>query len=123
MELGQMVEIIKDVIYIAGILIAIYKIPVKIKDSYKVVIKEELQPISEQIDNNEKDRLRFEILSFASDLRNGINKTRQEFETIFAYYDKYENIIRKLKMHNGYLDTEFEFIKLKYIDLETEEVK
>ncbi len=122
MELGQMVEIIKDVIYIAGILIAIYKIPAKIKDSYKVVIKEELQPISEQIDNNEKDRLRFEILSFASDLRNGINKTRQEFETIFTYYDKYENIIRKLKMHNGYLDTEFEFIKLKYIDLETEEV-
>lgn len=122
MELGQMVEIIKDVIYIAGILIAIYKIPAKIKDSYKIVIKEELQPISEQIDNNEKDRLRFEILSFASDLRNGINKTRQEFETIFAYYDKYENIIRKLKMHNGYLDTEFEFIKLKYIDLETEEV-
>ncbi len=119
MELGQAVSFIKDIIYIAGIFIALYKIPAKIKKSYKQIMREELNPIAEQIDNNEKDRLRFEILSFASDLRNGIKKTRQEFETIFAYYDKYESLIKKLKMHNGYLDTEFDYIKLKYIDLET----
>ena len=44
----------------------------------------------------------------------GIKKTRQEFATIFAFYDKYEEIIRELDMHNGYLDSEFEYIKEEY---------
>lgn len=117
----QVIEIIKIIIYLGGLLLAIYKLPIKIMILLKQAIKEELRPLSEQIDDNEKDRLRFEVLSFASDLRNNIKKTRQEFETIFAYHDKYEKIIEKLKIHNGYLDTEFDYIKLKYIDLETEE--
>lgn len=119
--IGQIVEILKILIYLGGILLAIYKLPNKISTVLKSTIKEEIKPISKQIDENEKDHLRFEILSFAGDLRNGVVKTRQEFETVFAFYDKYENIIVKLKEHNGYLDTEFNFIKLKYIDLETEE--
>ena len=76
-----------------------------------------LEEISNKIDNNEKDHLRFEILSFAGDLRNGVVKTRQEFETIFAFYDKYEEIITALKVHNGYVDSEFDFIKEKFKEL------
>lgn len=113
----QIVEILKTLIYLGGILLAIYKLPNKISKLLKLTIKDEIKPISEQIDENEKDRLRFEILSFAGDLRNGILKTRQEFETIFVFHDKYEKIIEKLKLHNGYLDTEFEFIKEKYKEL------
>lgn len=77
-------------------------------------LKEELKKVSKKIDNNEKDYLRFQILSFAGDLRNGIKKTRQEFETIFTFYDKYEEIIDELGLHNGYLDSEFEFVKEEY---------
>lgn len=73
-----------------------------------------IKNIENKIDTNEKDHLRFSILSFAGDLRNGVKKTRQEFETIFAFHDKYEEIIRGLKQHNGYCDSEFEFIKEKY---------
>lgn len=116
-QFKQIVEIIKIIIYLGGILLAIYKLPSKIKDILKLTIKDEIKSISEQIDENEKDRLRFEILSFAGDLRNGIFKTRQEFETIFIFHDKYETIIEKLKEHNGYLDTEFEYIKEKYKEL------
>lgn len=76
-----------------------------------------LEEISNKIDNNEKDHLRFEILSFAGDLRNGVVKTRQEFKTIFAFYDKYEEIITALKVHNGYVDSEFDFIKEKFKEL------
>lgn len=76
-----------------------------------------LEEISNKIDNNEKDHLRFEILSFAGDLRNGVVKTRQEFETIFAFYDKYKEIITALKVHNGYVDSEFDFIKEKFKEL------
>lgn len=116
-QFKQIVEIIKIIIYLGGILLAIYKFPSKIKDILKLTIKDEIKSISEQIDENEKDRLRFEILCFAGDLRNGIFKTRQEFETIFVFHDKYETIIEKLKEHNGYLDTEFEYIKEKYKEL------
>lgn len=116
-QFKQIFEIIKIIIYLGGILLAIYKLPSKIKDILKLTIKDEIKAISEQIDENEKDRLRFEILSFAGDLRNGILKTRQEFEIIFVFHDKYEKIIEKLKEHNGYLDTEFEYIKEKYKEL------
>lgn len=80
----------------------------------KEEFKKEIGTVSQKIDSNEKDYLRFQILSFAGDLRNGIKKTRQEFETIFTFYDKYEEIINELGMHNGYLDSEFDFVKEEY---------
>lgn len=78
------------------------------------LLNKNLNPLMSKIDNNEKDRLRFEILSFANSLRNGNKHTRQEFETIFFFYDKYETIINELKQKNGYLEEEMEFIKECY---------
>lgn len=78
------------------------------------LLNKKLNPLMSKIDNNEKDRLRFEILSFANSLRNGNKHTRQEFETIFFFYDKYETIIQELKQKNGYLEEEMEFIKKCY---------
>jgi hypothetical protein len=78
------------------------------------ILNNKLNPISSKIDNNEKDRLRYEILSFANSLRNGNKHTRQEFETIFFFYDKYETIITELKQKNGYLEEEMKFIKESY---------
>lgn len=78
------------------------------------LLNKKLNPLMSKIDNNEKDRLRFEILSFANSLRNNNKHTRQEFETIFFFYDKYETIINELKLKNGYLEEEMEFIKECY---------
>ena len=36
---------------------------------------------------------------------------------IFAWDDKYEEIISVLKLHNGYVDSEFDFIKEKFKEL------
>lgn len=77
-------------------------------------INEKLDRLDKKIDYNKKDDLRYTILSFAGDLRNGIAKTRQEYETIFMFYDKYETIIKSLNEKNGYLETEMEFIKTQY---------
>lgn len=78
------------------------------------LLNSKLDPISNKIDNNEKDRLRYEILTFANSLRNGNKHTRQEFETIFYFYDKYEEIISQLKLKNGYLEEEMKFVKESY---------
>ena len=78
------------------------------------LLNKKLNPLISKIDNNEKDRLRFEILSFANSLRNNNKHTRQEFETIFFFYDKYETVINEITQKNGYLEEEMEFIKECY---------
>lgn len=83
----------------------------------KIVFKpmgQKLDALDRKIDMNKKDDLRYTILSFASDLRNGVAKTRQEYETIFAFHDDYETLIEHLKEKNGYLETEMDYIILQY---------
>ena len=83
----------------------------------KIVFKpmgQKLDALDRKIDKNKKDDLRYTILSFAGDLRNGVAKTRQEYETIFMFYDKYEVIISELGIKNGYLETEMSFIRKTY---------
>ncbi len=80
-------------------------------------IKQDLIEIKQEVNSSEKDRLRYEILAFASSLRRNEHHTSQEFETIFHFHDKYEQIIRKLNETNGYCHEEFEFIREKYKEL------
>ena len=118
LTLNDIIEALKIILYLGGLIFAFYKIPSKINAIIIKSVSEKIDPLSIKIDENEIGQLRFQILSFASDLRNGVNKTRQEFETIFMFYDKYEEILKRLNRHNGYLDTEFDYIKLKYIEQE-----
>lgn len=78
------------------------------------MLNKKIDPINEKIDSNEKDDLRYKILSFANSLHNGDNHTRQEYETIFLFYDKYEEIIERLEQTNGYLEMEMKFIRECY---------
>lgn len=64
--------------------------------------------------DNERLQYRYEICSFAGDLRNDIKKTREEFEAIFEMYDKYEALIEKLKQKNSYIDSEMLYIQEQY---------
>ena len=80
-------------------------------------MEKQLENLSNKIDANKRDELRYTILSFAGDLRNGIAKTRQEYETIFAFYDKYEKLIENLQEKNGYLEAEMEYVKNMYKNL------
>lgn len=77
----------------------------------------QLNQLSDKIDANKKDELRYTVLSFAGDLRNGIPKTRQEFETIFMFHDEYEQLIAQLGEKNGYLEVEMEYITKQYKNL------
>ena len=64
--------------------------------------------------DNQRLQYRYEICSFAGDLRNGIVKTREEFQAIFEMYDRYERIIEKLKQKNHFIDNEMAYIEQQY---------
>lgn len=93
-------------------------------DKKTTPIRKEVENTNKKIDNNEKDDLRYKILSFANSLHNGVSHTRQEYETIFMFYDKYEVIISELGIKNGYLETEMAFIRktyeVKYMEVKNE---
>lgn len=111
LRLGSLITAMTTIIGILGVLLN------------KIVFKpmgQKLDALDRKIDMNKKDDLRYTILSFASDLRNGVAKTRQEYETIFAFHDDYELLIEHLKEKNGYLETEMEYIILQYNSLKRE---
>lgn len=107
-------ETIDIIIKVASFIGAIGTIIGTITAILNKLLNKKLNPLMSKIDNNEKDNLRYKILSFANSLRNKNKHTRQEFETIFFFYDKYETIINELKQKNGYLEEEMEFIKNCY---------
>lgn len=62
------------------------------------------------IDENEKDRIRFEVLDFASSCRNGQLHTKDEFEHIIVLNKKYHRLLNKTGDENGVFDAEYEYI-------------
>lgn len=64
--------------------------------------------------DNQRIQMRYMICNFAGDLRNGIHKTRQEFEAISEIHDKYEKVVSKLNQKNSYIDSEMAYIKEQY---------
>lgn len=97
------------------------KVPIMMRDFFvgdlieeHKTINKELKTMNQAIDDNEKDHLRHEILSFASSLRRGEKHTTQEFETIYHFHEKYEKIVKKLGESNGYTDEEFKYIREQY---------
>lgn len=67
--------------------------------------------------DSQRLQYRYEICSFAGDLRNGIVKTREEYQAVFEMYDKYEMLIDKLKLKNHYIDNEVRYIEERYKEL------
>lgn len=89
------------------------------KDITEVVTKE-LKPILNEINNiklnvsnlekeqttNELDRIRYEILQFSGSLRNGLQRTQNDYQHIEEIFEKYEK-----KGGNSYIHSEMEFIR------------
>ena len=73
-------------------------------------VEDQLAQQDAKIDNNEKDRIRFEILDFARTCRQQDEHTTEEFDHIFEQYDKYEVILAKLEQPNGKVTQAMHFI-------------
>ena len=69
------------------------------------------------IDENEKDRIRWEVLDFANACRNKVKHTREQFAHIIALNDKYQQLLRKTGDKNGVYETDYAYILSVYEDV------
>ena len=86
---------------ICGKLLGINELNKKIKEVEKKVDK-----TIEETNKNELDRIRYEILQFSGSLRNGLQRTENDYQHIEEIFEKYEK-----KGGNSYIHSEMEFIR------------
>ena len=79
-------------------------------------IRKDISRLMEQVDENEKDRIRWEVLDFANSCRNGRRHTKDEFVHIITLNDKYKALLKKTGDTNGVFDAEYEYIKRLYAE-------
>lgn len=74
----------------------------------------EVSAQGERIDDNERDRIRYEILDFANSCRNYRKHSQEEFNHIFELNDKYHDILSRREEANGKIDRDMEYITTLY---------
>lgn len=69
-------------------------------------LEKKIDNIQKEVDINERDRIRYEILQFSGSLRNGLQRTETDYDHIEELYEKYKN-----KKWNSYIHSEMDFIR------------
>lgn len=83
-------------------------------------VKRQLEAQMISMDENEKDRIRNEVLSFATSCRRGIHHTKDEFDHIITIHRKYEALLKKTGDENGVFTEEYDFILEIYHECQRE---
>ena len=73
-------------------------------------IRKDIANMAKCIDDNEKDRIRWEVLDFANSCRNDRRHSKDEFEHIVALDKKYKSLLKKTNDSNGVFDAEYEYV-------------
>ena len=76
--------------------------------------KNTIDDLRKEVKDNEKDRIRWEILDFANSGRNGRRHSRDEFKHIIELDTKYRKLLSETNDSNGVFDIEIEYIKELY---------
>lgn len=79
-----------------------------------------LNNLSNRVDANEIDRIRWEILYFSNMCRRQERISIDEFQHIFMLHDKYEQLIQANGLTNGYMDTEMAFLRALFTQYSAE---
>lgn len=66
------------------------------------------------INENEKDRIRWEVFDFANSCRNGRRHTEEEFKHIISLNDKYATLLKLTNDKNGVFESNYKYIKELY---------
>lgn len=77
-------------------------------------VEESQKTLNKSVDQNEIDRIRYEVLEFANTCRNGRKHTRDEFLHIIALTDKYKKLLEKYDLTNGVFEAEYKYILSLY---------
>ena len=85
------------------------------------MFSKKLKPIENRIDQEHKDsikhdmgQLRYLVVSFANDLRNGVPKSKFQFDAVFSFMDEYDEMIDQLHIKNGLFREEETYIREQY---------
>lgn len=80
-----------------------------------------LKPLEDKIDTEHNNSLkrsmetwRYSVVQFASDLHNGKEKTKYEYEAILVYIDNYTKAVEELDVVNSVFEEEELYIRSKY---------
>ena len=76
-----------------------------------------LNPIKEDTLRSDLAIYRYNVVSFASDLRKNIPHSKFEYDAIFNFIDMYGDGVKKLNITNNLFVSEVEYIKKKYSEL------
>lgn len=79
-------------------------------------MEKKITNLQTNMNENEKDRIRWEILDFANSCRNGRRHTKDEFQHIITLNDKYKNLLAITGDKNGVFEMEYEYIKKLYAE-------
>ena len=77
-------------------------------------VKDTVQKVDNKVDDNEIDRIRWEILEFSNSCRNGKRHTKEEFDHVINLNQKYHRILDEREEENGQVDLAFEYIRKIY---------
>jgi hypothetical protein len=80
-------------------------------------ITEQINSIKDENDKREIQRLRYECLKFANEVRKGVQKSRREYEEIFRMEQSYEELIARHNIKNGFMMEEMKYIHAQYREL------
>lgn len=69
-------------------------------------ISKDVDNLRKEVNNNEIDRIKYEILQFSGSLRNGLKRTEVDYQHIEMIFTKYKN-----KGGNSYIMHEMEYIR------------
>lgn len=85
------------------------------------MFSKKLKPIENRIEQEHKDsikhdmgQLRYLVVSFANDLRNGVPKSKFQFDAVFSFMDEYDEMIDQLHIKNGLFREEETYIREQY---------
>ena len=73
-----------------------------------------IDKLEQDVNTNEMDRIRWEVLDFANSCRNGRKHTKDEYEHIITLVKKYEGLLKTCGKENGVFELEYEYVKGLY---------
>lgn len=73
-------------------------------------LKGQVEAQAKDIQRNEMDRIRWEVLDFANSCRNGRKHTKNEFAHIIDLNKKYEDLLEKTGEENGVFEADYEYV-------------
>ena len=77
-------------------------------------IKDDIQKLSKMFIDLEIQDIRWNILSFCSDLSNGKQFYSEYYDYVFKLYDKYEKMLKENDLTNGLVEQSISYIQEKY---------